>query len=161
MSGEREAPAGRLLAALAARGWRLAVAESCTGGDLAAALTAAEGASVTFWGSAVVYSEESKAVLAGVSAPFVARHGAVSAEVTGALAEGIRERAGVEIGLAVTGWAGPESGGPEPVGTVYLGVSTASETTVERQELPGGRDEVRRRAVVAAIHMTLQRVEAT
>lgn len=137
-------------------GLQLAVAESCTGGDLVSALTRAEGASDVVWGGAVVYTAAAKTVLAGVNAGLVAERGVVSPEVTLALADGIRRRAGVGVGVAVTGWAGPSSAGPDAVGTVYLGVAAPATTRSLRVELPGGRPQVRAAAVRALLELLLE-----
>jgi len=104
----------------------LAVAESCTGGLIAQRITSVPGASRSFLGGAVVYSDALKTSFAGVPAELIARHGAVSAEVAKALADGIRARTGATIGLGVTGIAGP-TGATEskPVGLVYVAVSDA------------------------------------
>lgn len=155
-SGTRAAEA---LARLRARGLRVAVAESCTGGDVLATLTAAPGASSSVWGGAVVYSAAAKSSLAGVDVAFVREHGVVSEAVTRALAEGIRDRAGVDVGLAVTGWAGPESEGPDPVGTVYLGVAAPRGSRVRRLALAGGREEVRAAAVRELLALLLQSLD--
>lgn len=132
-------------------GWRLAAAESCTGGALLARWTAVPGASRAIWGGAVVYSSQAKLALTGMDGATLERHGAVSEETTRALAEGIRERAGVELGLAITGWAGPESDGPDPVGTVYLGIVAPAGTRVTRETWRGSRGEIRARAVDAML----------
>jgi nicotinamide-nucleotide amidase len=110
--------------ALRARGWRLATAESCTGGLLAGACTAPAGASDWFDAGFVTYANAAKVAQLGVPAALIARHGAVSEEVARAMAQGALARAGVQLALAVTGIAGPGGGSPaKPVGTVWLGIA--------------------------------------
>ena len=126
--------------ALRARGWRLAVAESCTGGLLAGACTAPAGASDWFAAGFVTYANDAKSGLLGVPAPLIAMHGAVSAEVAGAMARGALAHAGVQLALSVTGVAGPSGGSvAKPVGTVWLGLAWfhARET---QEGLPAGGD---------------------
>src|SRR5262249_37641423 len=110
-------------AALLARNATVAVAESLTAGLLAAALTETPGASRTFRGGVVVYATDLKASLAGVPADLLAAHGPVSAPVAEALAVGVRQRLAATYGVALTGVAGPEPQGGQPVGTVYVGVA--------------------------------------
>src|SRR5581483_9783961 len=106
-----------------ARGFSLATAESCTGGLVAARLTSVPGSSDVVLGGVVAYANEVKRAELGVSEELLARHGAVSAEVAAAMAAGVRARLGADVGLAVTGVAGPAGGTPEkPVGLVYLHV---------------------------------------
>ncbi len=118
----------------------LATAESCTGGLVAQRLTSVPGSSRSFLGGAVVYSNELKTAFAGVPAETIAEHGAVSEQVAKALAQGIRTRTGADIGLGITGIAGP-AGATEtkPVGLVYLGLSTPEGTHVQQLNLNGDR----------------------
>jgi nicotinamide-nucleotide amidase len=110
--------------ALLARGWRLATAESCTGGLVAGACTTPAGASDWFDAGFVTYANAAKVAQLGVPQALLARHGAVSEEVARAMAQGTLARAGVQLALAVTGIAGPGGGSPEkPVGTVWLGIA--------------------------------------
>ncbi len=122
----------------------LAVAESCTGGLVAQRITSVAGASRSFLGGAVVYSDRLKTEFAGVPAALIAKHGAVSAEVAKALADGIRARTGATIGLGVTGIAGP-TGATEskPVGLVYVAVSDAQGTDSIDRTFRGDRQRVR------------------
>jgi nicotinamide-nucleotide amidase len=107
----------------------LAVAESCTGGMVAERITSVPGASRSFLGGAIVYSDALKHAFAGVSPEMIAEHGAVSAEVAKALATGIRLRTGATLGLGVTGIAGPTGGTEEkPVGLVHIALSSAEKT---------------------------------
>jgi nicotinamide-nucleotide amidase len=133
----------------------IAVAESCTGGLLTARLTNPPGASEYMIGGVVAYSNEVKIAEVGVARETIARHGAVSAEVAQALAAGARARLGADIGVGVTGIAGPGGGSEEkPVGLVWtcaVGPDGASLTRSVR--LPGGRLDVRERAVTIAMHL--------
>ena len=126
--------------ALRARGWRLATAESCTGGLLAGTCTAPAGASDWFAAGFVTYANDAKTGLLGVPAPLIARHGAVSAEVADAMARGALAQADVQLALSVTGIAGPGGGSAaKPVGTVWLGLAWTHPR--ETQEgLPAGGD---------------------
>lgn len=145
-------------------GHSIAVAESCTGGLLAARLTDLPGSSAYVRGGLVVYSNEAKVSLAGVPEELLVAHGAVSEQVAAALAQGARTALGAEVGVGVTGIAGPGGGTPEkPVGLVWLSVAGPGEVTLTRSvRLPGGRPEVRERAATVAMHMirrSLQRQE--
>jgi nicotinamide-nucleotide amidase len=137
------------------RGWRLATAESCTGGLLAARLTELPGASAYVAGGMVVYADEAKTALAGVDPALIARHGAVSLEVAEALADGARERLGAEIGVGITGVAGPDGGTPDkPVGLVCFSVAGPDGARITRRtELPGQRVDVRDRSTTVAMHL--------
>jgi len=144
-------------------GHTLAAAESCTGGLLAARLTDRAGSSAYFLGGGVVYSNEAKIDLAGVDAGLIERVGAVSTEVAEALAEGIAERFDAELGVGITGIAGPDGGTEEkPVGTVCFSVwmrggQEAPRRLTRRARLPGDRADIRDRSVTVAMHM-LRRV---
>jgi nicotinamide-nucleotide amidase len=138
-----------------AGGWTIATAESCTGGLLAARLTELPGASEYVRGALVAYANDAKTGLAGVPEELIARHGAVSVEVAAALAEGARVRVGADVGVGVTGVAGPSGGAPEkPVGFVCFAVAGPGEVSLARSvNLPGGRADVRDRATTVALHM--------
>ena len=137
----------------------LAVAESCTGGLVAQRITSVPGASRSFMGGAVVYSNELKTTLAGVPAELIAKHGAVSEEVAQALAVGIRERTGASMGVGVTGIAGP-SGATEkkPVGLVYVAVSDAQKTEVVSRTFRGDRQRVREYTSQLALDLVRHRL---
>ncbi len=136
-------------------GRSIAIAESCTGGLLAARLTDVPGSSRYVRGGLVVYSNEAKVALAGVPQELLVAHGAVSEPVAAALAQGARSALDAEIGVGVTGIAGPGGGTPQkPVGLVWLSVAGPGQQTLTRSvRLPGGRAEVRERAVTVAMHM--------
>jgi nicotinamide-nucleotide amidase len=133
----------------------VACAESCTGGLLSARLTELDGASSYFPGGLVTYANEAKIALAGVPAAAIERHGAVSQPVAEALADGARRVLEADIGVGVTGVAGPAGGTPDkPVGTVWISVSSADGARLTRQvRLPGGRADVRDRSTTVALHL--------
>jgi nicotinamide-nucleotide amidase len=137
----------------------LAVAESCTGGLLAERLTRMPGSSNFFLGGAVAYSNELKADFAGVPRLLLAAHGAVSKPVAQALAEGIRARTAAQIGVGVTGIAGPSGGSPEkPVGLVFISLADERSTQVHEFRFPGDRERVRHLASQAALELIRRRV---
>jgi nicotinamide-nucleotide amidase len=133
----------------------IATAESCTGGLLAARLTERPGSSEYFLGAIVAYSNEVKIARAGVPRELIETHGAVSAEVARALADGARAQLGADVGVGITGVAGPGGGSEEkPVGLVWLSVTTAGMDPITRSiNLPGGRADVRERATTIAMHL--------
>ncbi len=137
----------------------LAVAESCTGGLIAQRITSVPGASRSFLGGVVVYSDELKTAFAGVPAELIAQHGAVSAEVAKALAEGIRARTGATIGLGVTGIGGP-TGATEskPVGLVYIAVSDVQGADAVDRTFRGDRQRVREWASQLALDLVRRRL---
>jgi nicotinamide-nucleotide amidase len=136
------------------RGATLAVAESCTGGLLAERITSVAGSSRYFLGGAVVYSNELKTAMADVPPLMIAEHGAVSKEVAIALAEGIRKKCKADIGVGVTGIAGPSGGTAEkPVGLMYIAVADGQKTDVIERKVPGSRDRVRFYATQQALDM--------
>jgi nicotinamide-nucleotide amidase len=151
------AEAERLAEALRGRGWRIASAESCTGGLIAASCTALAGSSDWFERGVVSYSNAAKTELLGVAPSLIAEHGAVSRAVACAMALGLLQRAPVQLAVAVTGIAGPGGAVPgKPVGTVWLAVARAGATAVfsERLQLDGDRDAVRS----ATVRQALQRL---
>jgi nicotinamide-nucleotide amidase len=148
--------------ALVDGGHTIATAESCTGGLLAARLTDRAGSSAYVMGGLVVYSNEAKTALAGVEPSLLERHGAVSEEAAEALAAGARDRLRAEIGVGITGIAGPGGGSEEkPVGLVWLSVAGPGEDVpmTRSVNLPGGRADVRDRAGTVAMHMLLRLLE--
>ena len=139
-------------ALLAARGWRIAVAESCTGGLMTSRLTDVPGSSAYVDRAVVCYSNEAKTELAGVPPELIAAHGAVSEPVARAMAEGIRGRSRTEVGVGITGIAGPGGGTPEkPVGTVALAVAAPGETLVRTVRLIGLREQVKFQAAQTSL----------
>jgi nicotinamide-nucleotide amidase len=133
----------------------IATAESCTGGLLAARLTDPAGASDYVKGGIVAYSNEAKVSLAGVAQELIDDHGSVSAEVAQALAEGARARLDADVGVGVTGIAGPGGGSEEkPVGLVWLSIAARGLPSLTRSvTLPGDRADVRDRATTVAMHL--------
>ena len=132
----------------------IAVAESCTGGLLASRLTDVPGSSEYVDRGVVCYSNQSKIDLAGVPPPIIEQHGAVSEPVARAMAEGIKSRAGTRIGVGITGIAGPGGGTPEkPVGTVFIGLATASRTVVVKQYNPLDRESFKQLTCQQAMEM--------
>jgi PncC family amidohydrolase len=135
----------------------VAVAESLTGGLLAAELTAVSGASRAFRGSVTAYATDLKASLLGVPADLLAVHGAVHQEVAGLMAAGVRQRLGATYGVGVTGVAGPDPAEGKPVGTVFVGVAGPAGITVECPKLSGDRATIRGLTVTCALNL-LRRV---
>jgi len=137
----------------------LAVAESCTGGLLAERITSVSGSSRYFLGGAVVYSNAMKTVFADVPPDLIERHGAVSREVASALAEGIRNRCGASLGLAITGVAGPTGGTEQkPVGLVFHALASEKGTQVEERKFPGDRTRIRWYASQQALDMVRRKL---
>ncbi|HWT65826.1 MAG TPA: competence/damage-inducible protein A [Terracidiphilus sp.] len=137
----------------------LATAESCTGGLVAQRITSVPGSSRSFLGGAVAYSDPLKTTFAGVPPELIAQHGAVSAEVAAALAEGIRKRTGATLGLGVTGIAGPTGGTEEkPVGLVYFAVSDGQTTDTYDRTFRGDRDRVRQWASQQALDLVRKKL---
>ena len=146
-------------AALRGRGLTLSLAESCTGGAVAARLVSVPGVSAVFLGGVVSYTNEIKEALLGVHRDTLAAHTAVSAPVALEMAEGVRRKTGSDIALSVTGLAGPGGGTEEiPVGRVFVGVSTVSGARVCTFTFCGGRRAVRRRAVKAVLGEALAEI---
>jgi nicotinamide-nucleotide amidase len=143
-------------------GRTLAVAESCTGGLVAARLTERPGSSEYFLGGIVAYSNQAKKALVGVDPVLIDRHGAVSDEVAEALAEGALERFGADVGIGVTGVAGPGGGTEDkPVGLVCFSVVTAGgERLTRNAQLPGDRSDIRDRSTTVLMHLLRRVLEA-
>ena len=141
------------------RGATLSVAESCTGGLISERLTSISGSSRSFFGGAVVYSNELKSEFANVPPSVLERHGAVSKETAAAMAEGIRERCDTTLGLAVTGIAGPTGGTEEkPVGLVYISVSDGKKTDVVEKRFTGDRGRIRSYAAQTALDLVRRKL---
>ncbi|OGN87453.1 MAG: hypothetical protein A2X23_03790 [Chloroflexi bacterium GWC2_73_18] len=164
MEDEPEGPAletltARLLEACAERGATVATAESCTGGLVAHAITEVAGASACLLGGVVAYSDEVKVTLLDVPRDVLANHGAVSAQVAMAMAQGVRRRFGSDLAVAVTGIAGPSGGtAAKPVGLTYVAVADAEGATVRRHLWHGDRHVNKRASAGAALVMLLERL---
>jgi len=139
-------------------GHRLALAESCSGGLLAARITDLAGASDYFAGGAVAYSNEAKAGLLGVDLELIEAHGAVSPEVAEAMAIGALERFDADVAVSITGIAGPSGGSEDkPVGYVCFNARLADGTSIARDPIiPGGRADIRERSALVGMHLLRQ-----
>lgn len=140
----------------------MVTAESCTGGLIAGALTSVAGSSTILYGGFVTYANAAKTAMIGVPAELIEAHGAVSAEVARAMAQGARKTADVDLAIAVTGVAGPGGGSDEkPIGLVHFGLARAG-TTLHREERFGdlGRDGIRQETVRVALTMILEAYKA-
>lgn len=162
-TGDAPRDAAAALARLRARGWTLGIAESLTGGMLAAALISVPGASATVRGAIVAYATPLKHSLLGVDAALLAEHGAVHPEVARQMADGVRRAVAIDgrpadVGIATTGIAGPESPDGQPVGTVHIGVSTPDDSRVLTLRLHGDRETIRSESVQYALAALLSMV---
>jgi nicotinamide-nucleotide amidase len=147
-----------ILDALRGTGQTVAVAESLTGGLVAAALTDIPGSSAIFRGGVVAYATELKAELLGVDAAMLDANGPVYAPVAAAMAAGVRRRLGATWGAATTGVAGPGASAGYPAGTVHISVSADGDTVVRTIALAGDRDTVRRLTVERTLGLLLGRL---
>ncbi|MDE3059554.1 MAG: CinA family protein [Pseudomonadota bacterium] len=149
--------AAELLDSCRRKGWKIASAESCTGGLIAALLTEIPGSSDVFERGFVTYSNTSKTEMLGVDAGLITKHGAVSEEIAAAMAQGAQTQAKVNLAVAVTGIAGPGGGAAQkPVGLVYVALAARGDgVTVERCLFSGGRSEIRIASVAKAVEMLL------
>jgi len=147
--------AERVLFTCRKHGFKVVTAESCTGGLIAATLTAIAGSSDVVDRGFVTYSNEAKREMIGVPWDAIVGHGAVSEPVARAMAAGALARSGAQLSVSVTGVAGPGGGSPEkPVGLVHFGAArTGFETIAERHVFPGDRDGIRRLTVITALAM--------
>jgi PncC family amidohydrolase len=151
--------AGRVGEVLGSRRLTLATAESCTGGLVGHVLTEISGSSAWYLGGAVVYSNELKRDFAGVPDDLLETHGAVSEEVAGALAAGIRARLGADLGISVTGIAGPTGAtAGKPVGLVFVGAADTAGVTVVRHLWDGDRSANKRASAAAVLGLLLERL---
>ncbi|MFI5757874.1 CinA family protein [Streptomyces sp. NPDC051569] len=145
-----------MLALLAERGATLAVAESLTGGLVAAELTSVPGASRTFRGSVTAYATDLKRDILGVDSPLLAERGAVDPEVARQMAAGVRRVLGADWGAATTGVAGPDPQDGQPVGTVYVAVAGPEDTwNVSALRLNGDRADIRKESVRSVLALLL------
>ncbi len=146
---------------LIAAKWTVAVAESCTGGGLGARITAFPGSSAYFTGGVISYSNAIKTEWLGVEASMIERDGAVSESVATAMADGVRVRMKSDLGVGITGVAGPDGGTPsKPVGLVFIAVSRHGSIDVRRCLFTGDRAAVRATAVETALQMLVGAVES-
>jgi PncC family amidohydrolase len=137
---------------LNARGWRLAVAESCTGGLLGHEITQVSGSSAYFLGGVISYADDVKMNLLGVSEASLIRWGAVSAQVALEMAAGVCRCTGAEVGLSITGIAGPTGGTPQkPVGLTFIGLAAPHERRAWRHVWDGNRSENKQASARAAL----------
>ncbi|HEY9243669.1 MAG TPA: CinA family protein [Streptosporangiaceae bacterium] len=163
----QQAAAQQVVAGLSARQQHVAVAESLTGGLLAAALASVPGASVVFRGGIVAYATDLKASLLGVDQAVLDRCGAVSGETAQAMADGVRARLGATFGVATTGVAGPDPAEGKPVGTVYIAATGGDsgpgtrqtghrdDRIIRRLDLAGNRNDIRGQTVTEALALLL------
>jgi nicotinamide-nucleotide amidase len=150
-----------LAALLRERGWMLATAESCTGGLIAAACTELPGSSDWFERGFVTYSNAAKTELLGVGQDQIAHHGAVSAAVAAAMAQGAVKHSRAQVAVAVTGVAGPGGGSPDkPVGTVWFGFMVNGQHASTLRRFEGDRSTVRAATVRHALEQLIERVAA-
>ncbi|MCW2926538.1 MAG: Competence/damage-inducible CinA-like protein [Thermoleophilia bacterium] len=149
--------------ALGAKGWRAATAESCTGGMLGSILTSQPGSSAWYLGGVVAYANQVKVGLAHVDEALLEAHGAVSEPVARALAAGACSATGADVGIGITGVAGPGGGTAEkPVGTVHVAISMPSGDVHRALRMPGDRETIRRRTCAIALHeLRIALTEAT
>jgi PncC family amidohydrolase len=143
-------------ARLAARGFTLATAESCTGGLLGHRITNVPGSSAYYLGGFVAYANEAKEILLGVRHETLLAHGAVSEETAREMARGARQRLGADVALSVTGIAGPTGGTPEkPVGLVYIALSAVDAESCQRHVWRGDREANKEQTAGAALRLLL------
>jgi nicotinamide-nucleotide amidase len=140
------------------QGHSLAVAESCTGGLLGAAITDVPGSSTYFLGGVISYADPVKLEQLGVSEATLHRYGAVSEQTAAAMASGVRERLHADVGVSITGVAGPDAEGSKPVGLTFIGIAAGAVTT-HRFQWTGDRWDNRRRSVIAALELLVRAPE--
>ena len=140
------------------QGRSLAVAESCTGGLLGAAVTDVPGSSAYFLGGVISYADKVKLEQLGVPEATLRRYGAVSEQTAAAMASGVRQRLHADVGVSITGVAGPEAEGSKPVGLTFIGIAAAAVST-HRFQWTGDRWDNRRRSVIAALELLVRAPE--
>jgi PncC family amidohydrolase len=151
--------AHRVAAACRERGVRLGTAESCTGGLVGHVITEVPGSSDYFSGAVVTYANQMKVALADVPEPVLAAHGAVSAQVAKAMADGARRRLAVDVAVAVTGVAGPDGGSAaKPVGLTYVAIADADGDDVRRFVWDSDRTGNKRLSAAAALELVVERL---
>ncbi|MSS45643.1 CinA family protein [Cutibacterium sp. WCA-380-WT-3A] len=139
--------ARRLIDVLSRHGLKAATCESLTAGLVAATITTVPGASTVFRGGLITYASELKFTLAGVDAQWIAQHGVINSVTATQMAMGCRKVCGADVGMACTGVAGPDPQDGEPAGTVFISVAYRGIPVVERLQLDGTREEIRRGTV--------------
>ena len=149
---DAQTPQSVALALLIERGWTLAAMESCTGGLLASLITDVPGSSEAFLGGFVAYSVAMKAAY-GVPRETLEQHGAISIETARAMARAARERLGADVGVGITGVAGPAEQEGKPAGTVHIAVASADHVSETSQRFRGGRSEIKWRAAITALNL--------
>lgn len=160
LTPELEALCHEVAEALLTRGWRLATAESCTGGWVSAALTSLPGSSRWFEGGVVSYANAVKTGLLGVSPEVLAAHGAVSEPVALQMAAGVLLALNADIAVSITGIAGPDGGtAAKPVGTVCFAWAVGEQVEVKTCHFAGDREQVRLQAVMVALDGVLERAQ--
>jgi nicotinamide-nucleotide amidase len=137
----------------------LAVAESCTGGLLGAALTDVPGSSAFFLGGIICYADRVKVDLLRVPETTLRQHGAVSEQTAAAMAEGVRQLLQADIGVSITGVAGPDAEESKPAGLTFIGMAAADASTTHRFQWHGDRWDNRRRSVIAALELLVRALE--
>jgi PncC family amidohydrolase len=151
--------AARLQLVAVARGVSVGTAESCTGGLVGHSITSIPGSSAYYRGGVIGYADAVKVELIGVAAATIERHGAVSAQVAVAMAEGVRLRLGCDLAVAVTGVAGPQGGTQaKPVGLTYVAVADPSGHDVRRHLWSGDRDANKVASAAAALEILIDRI---
>jgi nicotinamide-nucleotide amidase len=141
------------------KGWTLSIAESCTGGLICNRITNISGSSDYFMGGMVNYSNESKAEHLGIPSAIIKRYGAVSPQVARGMAKGVRKAFDTTFGLSTTGVAGPTGGTKRsPIGRVFIGISDGRRTWVKREDLKGGRREIKKKATEKALQVFYERL---
>ena len=142
---------------LAAKGWQISCAESCTGGGIGYAITSISGSSAWFKKGFITYSNDAKQDMLGVREGTLTEHGAVSAATVEEMAAGAAKQANAEVAMAVSGIAGPDGGTPDkPVGTVWFGFFINGQRITRKQQIKGDRQTVRIKAIEFALSHTLQ-----
>ncbi len=160
MTDELAALSETAVRAYAEAGKTIATAESCTGGWIAKCLTDVAGSSDVFGYGIVSYSDDAKTTLLNVPAPVIEARGAVSEEVVGWMAQGVRDASGADWAVAVSGIAGPGGGSEDkPVGTVWFAWAGLGKTLTDKQVFDGSRDDVRSRTVRHALEGLLARIQ--
>ena len=160
MAGDLVALAEQLQGICLGRGFTVALAESCTGGLIAATITSVAGSSGYFLGGVVSYSNEAKEAFLDVPSATLDAHGAVSAQVAKAMASGARARFAADLAVGVTGIAGPDGGSEEkPVGLTYIGLADEGNADVRRFTFSGDRGANREAGVRAALEWLIERAE--